>query len=117
MPTVTGSAIIGTLSTGGATLLTIPTNMKAKVKSMIIDNQSAAAKTVNLRDTVAPDPYDGVSSPTTQYLARGQWTTPKGLTANMDKNDLKGLEFIGTIDVYADATDTACVITINYELE
>jgi hypothetical protein len=35
----------------------------------------------------------------------------------MDKNDLKGLEFIGTIDVYADATDTACVITINYELE
>jgi hypothetical protein len=117
MATVTGAAVIGTPSTGGSTLLTVPTNMKAKPKSMTIDNQSAAARTINLRDTVTPDPYNGVASPSVQYLARGQWTVGAGLTETFDEFDLKALEFIGTIDAYADATAASCVITINYDLE
>jgi hypothetical protein len=100
-----------------ATLVTVPTNMKAKLNTITIDNQSTARRTINFRDSFTPDPYDGTASPSGVTPARGQYSLDSGLTSVISCLDLKGREFIGAIQCYADATEPDCVITIDYDLE
>lgn len=109
----TPAVIIGAI----ATLVIVPTNMKAKPKSITIDNQGGALHTINFRDSFTPDPYDGVAAPGPVTPARGQYSVGAGLTAVINEFELKGREFLGAMQCYADANEPLCIITVDYELE
>jgi hypothetical protein len=123
MAVVMGSAVIGVVTppAGGVTFLNVPIDLKAKIKSITIDNQSGAQRQINLRDIVTADPYTsfagvGVPAPIATYYNRGQYSVPSGITMVIDKNALQALDILDLLNICADATNAACVITIEYDL-
>jgi len=105
--------VVGALDT----LFATPPIKKGKLSSVLIDNQSAALRTIHLRDDFTPDPSVGTPSPSAQTIEIGQWSVGAGLTAAVPETELKKKEVRGTLKCYADATDAACVITVDYNLE
>jgi hypothetical protein len=112
MPTVKVNA-----NTTPQTLFTTPKHEKGKLTAVIVDNQSTSKKTIKIQDVFTPDSTAGNPSPTTQTIDRVQLTVGAGLTATLDKLSLEGVEFLGTAQAVADATDTACVIIVVYRFE
>jgi hypothetical protein len=107
---VTPAVAIGAV----ATLVSVPTDQKAKMKSITIDNQGAGQHTIFFRDSFTPDPYDAAPGAVTP--ARGQYTVPAGIMAVIDSLALVGREFIGAMQCYADAAEPLCIVTVDYEL-
>jgi hypothetical protein len=97
------------------TLFSTPKIKKAKLTSVKIDNQSAAAKTIHFRDDFTPDASVGVPSPSAQQIEKLQVTVGAGLTADIPETELRNKEFLGDCKCYADAADAACIIIIDYE--
>jgi hypothetical protein len=99
------------------TLFTTPKHKKGKLTSLIVDNQSEAKKTIMIQDVFTPDATAKVSSPSQQTKTRVQLTVDAGLTATLDELSLRDVEFLGTAQAVANATDAACVITVVYRFE
>jgi hypothetical protein len=97
------------------TLFTCPKVKKAKLKSVNIDNQSAASRTVSLEDTFTPDPSQTSPVPGAQAIIRRQWTVGTLLTVDIPSTELEGLEILGALKAFADATFATCRITVSYE--
>jgi len=100
-----------------ATLFSTPKVKKGKITSIKIDNQSAAAKTIYLRDDFTPDVSVKVAAPGAQTIAKFQATVGAGLTADIMETELKNKEFLGDCKCYASAADAACIIIVDYSLE
>jgi hypothetical protein len=123
MSTKMGSAVIGVVSppSGGSDFFSVPTDLKAKIESIAIDNKNGTGdRVLNLRDKIVTDPavtFAGTTTPSaTVYANRGQYSIGTGLLVVLDKNQLAGLEITDTLNICADATDAGCVITVNYDL-
>lgn len=99
-----------------ATLFSTPKIKKAKLTSVKIDNQSAAAKTIHLRDDFTPDASVKVAAPTAKTIEKLQVTVGAGLTADVPETELKDKEFLGDCKCYADVADAKCIIICDYEL-
>ena len=100
-----------------ATLFSTPKVKKGKVTSIKIDNQSAAAKTIYLRDDFTPDASAGVTAPSAQTIAKFQATVGAGLTADIMETELKNKEFLGDCKCYASVADAACIVICDYTLD
>ncbi len=98
-----------------ATLFATPKVKKAKLTSVKIDNQSAAAKTIHLRDDFTTDASVKAGAAVKQ-LEKLQVTVGVGLTADIMETELKNKEFLGDCKCYANAADAACIIIVDYEL-
>ena len=87
---------------------------RAKVTSVKVDNQSAAARTIRLQDIFTPDASVGVPSPSAQTIERLQITVGAGLTADVPETELRDLEMLGDAKAIADAISTVAVIIVGY---
>lgn len=106
-----------TANTVAQSLFTAPKNKRAKLTSITVDNQGAAARTVRIQDLFTPDPSKGTPSPTQQTIERVQLTVGAGLTGNMPAEELKSVPILGEAKAIASAIDADCVIIVSYELE
>lgn len=96
------------------TLFTCPKIKKARLKSVNIDNQSGASRTVTLEDTFTTDPSAGAVA-AVLAISRRQWTVGTLLTVDIPSTELEGLDILGTLKAYADAASAVCVITVSYD--
>lgn len=106
-----------TANTTAQTLFTTPKHKKGKITAITIDNQSAAKRTIKIQDVFTPDASAGNPSPSEQTIDRVQISVDTGLTATLDKTSLEDVEILGVAKAVADATDSACVITVVYHFE
>lgn len=106
-----------TANTAAQTLFATPLHKKGAAKSLQINNQAATAKKVRLQDIFTPDASNGVASPTEQTIDRLTVTIAATTLRVLNKDELEGLEFLGTAKAIADGIDTACEITIGYDLK
>ncbi|MCL7412618.1 MAG: hypothetical protein M8353_03250 [ANME-2 cluster archaeon] len=106
-----------TANTTAQTLVSTPAHKKAVVKSLQIDNQSAAVRTVRLQDIFTPDASNGVSSPTEQTIERVYVSVPATTLRVLTEEELVGVECLGTIKAIADAIAATCAITVGYDFK
>ena len=99
------------------TLFSTPKVKKAKLTSVKVDNQSAAAKTIHLRDDFTPDASAKVATPTAKEIEKLQVTVGAGLTGDVPETELSDAEPLGDLKCYADTADPLCIIIVGYHME
>lgn len=87
--------------------------------SLVVDNDAGAQDTViRLQDIFTPAVTHGESSPTADTTKdRFRQTVLQGDVLNLNEADLKGIKFLGSLNVIADFVDTDIHITVGYETE
>lgn len=98
-----------------ATLFSTPKVKKAKLTSVNVDNQGAAARTIHLRDDFTTDASVKAAA-AAKTIEKLQITVGPGLTADVMETELKNKEFLGDCKCYADAAEPLCIIIVDYEL-
>lgn len=106
-----------TASTTAATLVTTPKHKKTVIKSLQIDNQSAALRVIRIQDIFTPDVSNGVASPTEQTIERVYVSIPANTLRVLTKDELEGVMCLGTVKAIADAIAATCAITAGYDFE
>jgi len=104
-----------TANTTAQTITTVEKHKKCKITAINVDNQHSADLTLTLLDTFTPDSSHGVSSPSAKEIEKWVQTVGTGTTASFDKNELEGLECLGTVKMKASDTSTSCVIVVHYQ--
>ena len=99
-----------------ATLFSTPKVKKAKLTSVKVDNQGAAARTIHLRDDFTTDVSVGAAA-ADKEIERLQITVGAGLTADVPETEMKDVEFLGVCKCYADAAEPLCIIIVGYHME
>ena len=99
------------------TLFTVPAHKKAVLDSVDIDNQSGAQRTVYFRDVFTPSASVGTPSPAATTRERFQTEVANVTTAHIPSTQLEGIQLLGTISCYADATNASLIIIVNYHFE
>ncbi len=95
-------------------LFTTPKHIKGKLSAVNIDNQSGAARTIQIQDVFTPDASAGTPGPLAQTRYRLQVTVPGTASLSFDEKSLKDIECLGAVGALADAVAAACVIVVNY---
>jgi len=108
-------SVVVEADTGGKTVFEVPRNKIGKIKLLEIDNQSSSVITVTIQDVFTPSPSASNYNPTPVTKERKVITVANGetYTEKIDGN----IEILGTCNVVASETDSACKITIGYEFE
>ena len=108
-------SVVVEADTGGKTAFEVPANKIGKIKFLEVDNQATSAITITIQDVFTPTASAGNPSPSEVTKTRKVITVANGdsYTEKIDGN----IEIIGTCKVVASATDSACKVTIGYELE
>ena len=89
-----------TANTVVQSLFTTPKHVKGKLTAVNIDNQSGAARTIQIQDVFTTDPSvdatTGVASiAAAQTKYRLQVEVPNGASLSVDKNSLEDISFSG----------------------
>mgnify|MGYP000265220544 CR=1 FL=1 len=108
-------SVVVTANTSPQTAFTVPTNKIGKIKFLEIDNQSASDITITITDTFTPTATVGNPTPTSVTVDRKVITVKTG--ENYTEKIDGYIEILGTCNVVADTTDSACKITIGYDFE
>ncbi len=106
-----------TAHTTPVALFTSPTVAKAKITSFMVDNQSAALRTIRLTDTFRPDASVGTPFPPVRTIERLQVSVGAGLSLAIPESELRDIEILREGRIVADSIQAACVIVAGYHME
>lgn len=105
------------MNTDAMALGTVPKHKKGKVKSILIDDPIAGAKTLVFHDVFTPSASNGTASPTAQTKTWFQVTSPGSVTLNYSESDLEGIELLGAVDVSSNVASASSNIAVNMKYE
>ena len=92
-------------------------NAKCKPSFIMVDNTLGAAdRTITIRDSFTPSATNGVPAPVAQTIDRLTFTVVITGCASL-QDQLKDLEILGALQVYANAADAGCLITVGWDHE
>lgn len=96
---------------------TVPEHKKGKVKSILVDDPVAGAKTLYFHDVFTPSASNGTASPTAQTKTWFQLTVQGGVPYNFGESDFEGIELFGAIDVSSNVASATSNIAVNLKFE
>lgn len=106
-----------TANTTKQPLFSVPLHMKGIIDAIDIDNQGAAANTIQLEDDFTQDISHSNGTPTARSSYPWQGTIPVSTLFTADELSTKRIECLGDVSALASAIDASCVIIVAYHFE